>query len=83
MIEKLCNIYKNFEEITRKILRNGLLFCFGLCVFSSLILFIYTTYITTPIAYYIGINLFKLSLFFGIEFIICSLVIDGIKKQLI
>ena len=81
MFKEIYRNYKGFEKITNKILRYGLTFCFFLCLLSVLILFLYNLFFHAPLIYYIGIYLFKLSLIFGIEFIICSFVVDGIKKQ--
>jgi hypothetical protein len=83
MFKKILENYKNFEKITYKILKNGLKFCLALCMISISILFTYDLFILSPSIYYVGITLFKLSLIFGTEFIICGFVIDGIKKQLI
>lgn len=83
MFKVLKNSFKNFDKITNKVLKNGLKFCFILCIISVFILLTYNLILSTPILYYLGINLFKLSLIFGIEFIICSFVTDKIKKQLI
>ena len=83
MFKKIINIYKGFEKITYKILKNGLMFCLFLSLISIFILLTYMFVFTSPFLYYIGLNLFKISLIFSIEFIICSFVIDGIKKELI
>lgn len=83
MFKKIFDSYKSFEKVTYKILKGGLQFCFCLCVLSVFILLSYNLFLASPMIYYIGINLFKLSLIFGIEFIICSFVTDGIKKELI
>lgn len=83
MFKKILDTYKGFEKITCKILKGGLEFCFILCLFSVSILFTYNLFSSSPMVYYIGISLFRLSMIFGIEFIICSFVTDGIKKQLI
>ena len=83
MFKKILENYKNFENITYKILKNGLKFCLTLCIISSSILLTYNLFIISPSIYYVGITLFKLSLILGIEFIICGFVTDGIKKQLI
>ncbi|MCI8444711.1 MAG: hypothetical protein HFJ37_06190 [Clostridia bacterium] len=83
MVKKIFDSYKSFERITCKILKSGLEFCLLLCVLSVSILLTYNLLIPSPMVYYIGISLFKLSLIFGIEFIICGFVTDGIKKQLI
>ncbi len=83
MIKNLIKSFKNFDKITHKILKYGLEFCFTLCVISVVFLLTYNLIFATPFLYYIGISLFKLSIVFGIEFIICSLVVDGIKKQMV
>ena len=54
-----------------------------MCMVSVLILFSYKSFLTVPFLYYIGISVFRLSIIFGIEFIICALVVDSIKKQVI
>ncbi len=83
MLKSLMNNYKNLDKLTYKIMKNGLIFCFVLCIISVVILFTYEVYITSPSLYYIGLILFKLSINFGIEFVVCGLVVDSIKKQLI
>ena len=83
MIKEILKYYNNFDKLTSKILKYGLQFCLALCLFSTFILLFYNTYFTYPIFYYIGITLFKLSIIFAIEFIICGFVADGIKKELI
>ena len=83
MIKNLINSFKNFDKITHKILKYGLEFCFTLSIISVIILLTYNFIFAIPFLYYIGLSLFKLSLVFGIEFIICSLVVDGIKKQIV
>lgn len=83
MFKKVFDNFKNLDKLTYKIMNNGLKFCFVICIMSVFILFTYHFAIPSPLVYYIGLNLFKLSLIFGIEFIICGFVVDGIKKQLI
>lgn len=80
MIKKILEIFKHFDKITYKILKHGLKFCFIICLFSVFTLLTYELAFSAPLVYYIGINLFKLSLIFAIEFIICSFVVDGIKN---
>ena len=83
MFNKLIDSFKNFDKLTCKIMKYGLLFCSVLCSLSIIILMIYTCLSFSPFIYYIGINLFQLSTIYAIEFVICALVVDGIKKQLI
>lgn len=83
MLKKVFDYFKNFDKITYKILNYGLKFCFIIGIVSAFILLSYLLLFTSPTLYYIGIYLFKLCLILAIEFIICSFVVDGIKKQLI
>ena len=83
MLKKIITYYKNLDKNTYKILYKGLEFCFLLASFSAFILFSYILFLQAPLVYYIGINLFRLSLVFGVEFIICGFIVDSIKKQLI
>lgn len=83
MFKKIFENIKNLDKLTYKIMNNGLKFCFLICILSVFILFTYNFAFASPFMYYIGINLFKISLIFGIEFIVCGFVVDGIKKQLI
>ena len=82
MFKKIVETYKNFEKTTNFIIRSGLSFCSFLCLISLSILCIYLIS-KFPFLYYIGITIFRLSIIFSIEFIICGFVVDGIKKQLI
>lgn len=81
MFTKVYNIYKNFEDITHKILKRGLLLCFAICVFSLISLLTYIRWSKFSFLFYLGIYTFKFSLILAVEFIVCSFVVDGIKKQ--
>ena len=83
MLKKFSKVFKNLDKLTYKIMYNGLKFCFVICILSVLILLAYSFAFTSPSMFYIGINLFKLSLIFAIEFVVCGFVVDSIKKQLI
>ena len=74
--------FKNLEKITYKIMKNGLKFCFSLCLIATFVLSIYnTTYSLNT--YYIGMALFKFSIYLMIEFIVCGFVVDNIKKKIV
>ncbi len=83
MIKNFINTYKNLDGKTLKILRNGLKFSFIICLLSIFILLTYIFFFTFPTLYYIGLLMFQLSLSFAIEFIICAIVVDSIKKNII
>ena len=80
MFNKIIDVYKHFEKITNSILKTGLRFCSFVCLISLSIL---STYIISksPNLYYIGLLLFRISIIFSIEFIICGFVVDGIKNN--
>lgn len=83
MINKIINYFKNIDKLTYKIMKYGLVSCFILSFFSALMLITYNLANTSPDVFYIGLALFKLSCSFSVEFIVCGIVADSIKKQLV
>ena len=71
---------KNVDNSILKVLYNGLKFCLILALLATFILSIYHT-VHNPDIFYIGISLFKSSLFYIAFFIICAVAIDTIKKD--
>ena len=71
---------RNVDNSILKVLYNGLKFCLILALLSVFILSIYHT-VHNPDIFYIGISLFKSSLFYIAFFIICAVAIDTIKKD--
>ena len=80
MLKTFFDTLKNLDKLTFKIMKNGLKFCFAICILSTLILLFYNFFALSPLTYYIGLSLFRISIIFSIEFIICGLVADGIKN---
>ena len=83
MLNKIIDCFKNLDKLTKLIMNNGLKFCLFLGLISIAVLVTYNFSLTIPILFYVGFVLFRLSLIFGIEFVICGIVVDGIKKQII
>ena len=83
MIKNIINNFKNLDKLTKVIMKNGLSFCSIIGIIALVILVTYNLSYTTPILFSIGFILFKLSLIFGVEFIICGLVVDKIKAGVI
>lgn len=83
MINNFLNNFKNLDKLTKIIMKNGFKFCFFIATIALIILVTYNLYFTIPILFNIGFILFKLSLIFGVEFIICGFAVDMIKKDLI
>ena len=76
------NIFKNLDKTAIHILKKGLIFCSILCIISIIILFIYNI-IGNPFIFDLGLTMFRASIIFAIEFVICAVAADKIKKQLI
>ncbi len=83
MFNKIITAFKGLDKLTKLIINNGLIFCAIICLISIILLVTYNFSFTLPILFSAGLVLFRLSLIFGIEFIICGFVVDGIKKQMI
>ena len=79
---KLVELFNNLEAKTKTIIKNGLKFCFIICIISLSILLTYNFIFSNPIIYNIGITLFQMSLFFSVEFLICGIVVDSLKKKI-
>ena len=83
MLKIIKNSYKNLDKLAKLIMKQGLKFCSSLGMIALIILVTYNLSFTIPILYSIGFILFKLSLIFSVEFIICGFAADRIKKQIL
>ena len=83
MLNIIKNSYKNLDKLAKVIMKQGSRFCSIVGVISLIILVTYNFSFTIPVLFSIGFILLRLSFIFGIEFVICGFVVDGIKKQII
>ena len=83
MINKILKMINNLDKLTYKIMKTGLKFCVFLCTISIFVLLFYDFQLQSPLIFNIGLIIFKLSIIFGVEFIICGIVADKIKADLI
>ena len=81
-MNKILETFNSIDKKALKIMKCGLIFCFIICIISILILFTYEVLNSSPLLYYIGLSMFRLSTIFGIEFIVCALVVDYLKKAI-
>lgn len=81
MMKQIIDKFNSLEEKIQVIMKHGFKFSFAVCILSILILLTYQ-FCNYPDLYYIGLSVFRLSLFFAVEFIICGIAIDTIKKQM-
>ena len=79
--ETIKKAFVNLDKKAFLILKNGLKFCFLICIISISILLTYEFIFNSLFIYDIGLAFFKISLIFAIEFIICAIAVDSIKKQ--
>ena len=82
MFFKIINKFKNLDNTVLNLMEKGFKFSFIVYIISALILLAYQTILKIPNLFYIGTTLFKTSLMFFGDFIICGIAFDTIKKQM-
>lgn len=82
MFNKIKNNFKNLDTLTKSIMKIGLRVCFALTIISLIFFVTYNSFYS-PFLYNTGFILFKLSLIFSVEFIICGFIVDKIKAGVI
>ncbi len=81
MFNTIVQEFNCMDKKTKKTLEYGLIFSAFICIIAISLLITYKILHNINI-YYIGLSVFKLGLFFIVEFIICAIAIDTIKQQL-
>lgn len=81
LTKKIKNIFINLEKIDIKIMKFGLRISLLILVIFSFVLLFNLTFLHSLLLYKIGILSIKSTLYFAIEFIICGIVVDGIKHK--
>lgn len=71
---------KNLDKVTYKIMKYGLLFSSIVCLAAVGVLLSYI-FLGINFFYHFGIILMKSSFTFAVEFILCGIAVDFIKKQ--
>ena len=82
MRNKIINIYNSMDKGTKKLMNNGLVFCFVLAVISSLCLLTYDLFYSSITLYYIGFYLIKNSILFACTFLAFGIGFNRIKKEM-
>lgn len=82
MINYIKNIINSLDNKIKILMKNGFMFSFILIILSCIILFTYSNLYNQPDLYYIGLSLFKTSIFFIVDFTICGLAFNRIKSDL-
>ena len=80
MIKTFFNDVKNIDKKIISIMLNGFKFSLVIALLSVYVLVLYNTYPFSHVAYFSGLNLFKLSLTCAVAFFICGFAVDRIKQ---
>ena len=79
-MQKLISELKNLDKDTIKIMKYGFLFCGCVAIVAITILLTYIL-LGSNFFYHLGMTLMKCSFTFAVEFIICGIVVDFIRKK--
>ena len=79
-MQKIISELKNLDKDTFKIMNYGLLFCSLLALIAVVILLTYI-FLGYNFFYPLGLTLMKSSFIFAVEFVICGVVVDFIRKN--
>ena len=79
-MQKMISELKNLDKDTYKIMNYGLLFSTFVALISVAILLSYI-FLGITFLYHLGIVLIEASFSFAVEFIICGIVVDFIRKH--
>ena len=79
-MQKMISELKNLDKDTFKIMKYGLFFCSFISLVSVIILLTYI-FLGSSFLFYLGITLMKCSFTFSVEFVVCGIVVDFIRKR--
>lgn len=79
-MQKILFELKNLDKNTFKIMKYGLLFCGCIALVAIAVLLTYI-FLGSSFFYYLGLSLMKSSFTFSVEFVICGIVVDFIRKK--
>ena len=79
-MQKMISELKNLDKDTFKIMNYCLLFCACISLIEVGILLTYI-FLGYHFFYYLGLTLMKSSFTFTVEFVICGIVVDFIRKN--
>lgn len=81
-MNQLLSEFKKMDHSILDLMKLGVKFSFLISLVSILILITYDFVYTYPTIYYIGISLFRTSLFFMVGFVIFGFAFSRIKREL-
>jgi len=82
MIKKFKETITNIDKKVLKVINCGFNCCLLIAFIACFILLTYHFNLKSPDLYYSGLLLFKTSIFFFVDFIICGVAVDTIRKEM-
>lgn len=79
-MQKIISELKNLDKDTLKIMKYGLMFCISIALIAVIFLLTYI-FLGLNFSYHFGLTLMKSSFTFAVEFIICGIIVDFIRKR--
>ena len=79
-MQKIFFELKNLDKNTFKIMKYGLFFCGCIALIAIAVLLTYI-FLGFSFFYHLGLTLMKSSFTFAVEFVVCGIVVDFIRKQ--
>jgi len=79
-MQKMISELKNLDKDTFKIMKYGLFFC-NLITLIALAILVTYIFLGSSLYYHLGLTLMKSSFIFAVEFVICGIVVDFIRKH--
>ena len=83
MIKKIKEKINTIDKKILNVMKLGFKCCLSLAFIACIILLTYHYNLKSPDLYYSGILLFKSSIFFLVDFIVCGFAVDTIRKQMV
>lgn len=78
----LKELLTNLDKTDLKIMKFGLKICLGILLFSVMLLSFYLNASHNVFLYELGITIFRISTYIAVEFVVCGIVVDTIKKEI-
>lgn len=82
MRDKLSNLFNSMDNKIKKLMKDGMIFCFVLAIISSLFLLTYDLFYSSITVYYIGFYILKNSILFACTFLAFGIGFNRIKNEL-
>ena len=74
---------KKLDNKTKIIMKYCFISAFIVSIVSSIILYTYQNFYSSPDLYYIGLQVFKISLTIAVSSFVCGFAVDTIKREII